>query len=37
MLKAHKLEVLNKIYENLKYLEEINYKIAMYELSEIRG
>lgn len=34
MLKAHKLEVQKKIEENLKHLEEINYKIAMYELQK---
>ncbi|MGF6953389.1 DNA-binding transcriptional MerR regulator [Neobacillus sp. B4I6] len=32
MLIQHKLEVQKKIEESLKHLEEINYKIAMYEL-----
>lgn len=34
MLMQHKLEVQKKIDESLKHLEEINYKIAMYELQK---
>ncbi|MGE7827319.1 MerR family transcriptional regulator [Paenibacillus sp. NPDC093718] len=34
MLKNHKLEVQKKIQEELRYLEEINYKIAMYDLQK---
>ncbi|MEH7549092.1 MerR family transcriptional regulator [Neobacillus vireti] len=34
MLIQHKLEVQKKIEESLKHLEEINYKIAMYELQK---
>ncbi|UUZ84841.1 MerR family transcriptional regulator [Paenibacillus sp. P26] len=34
MLRQHKLEVQKKIEESLKHLEEINYKIAMYELQK---
>lgn len=34
MLVKHKLEVQKKIEEELRYLEEINYKIAMYELQK---
>ncbi|MEC0235020.1 MerR family transcriptional regulator [Paenibacillus kribbensis] len=34
MLVKHKLEVQKKIEEDLRYLEEINYKIAMYELQK---
>jgi DNA-binding transcriptional MerR regulator len=34
MLKQHKLEVQKKIDESIKNLEEINYKIAMYELQK---
>jgi len=34
MLKQHKLELQKKIDESLKNLEEINYKIAMYELQK---
>ncbi|QIZ08713.1 MerR family transcriptional regulator [Priestia megaterium] len=34
MLIQHKLEVQKKIDESLKHLEEINYKIAMYELQK---
>ena len=34
MLKQHKLEVQKKIDESLRNLEEINYKIAMYELQK---
>ncbi|KAF6633250.1 MerR family transcriptional regulator [Paenibacillus sp. EKM208P] len=34
MLIQHKLEVQKKIDESFKHLEEINYKIAMYELQK---
>ncbi|KRE48416.1 MerR family transcriptional regulator [Paenibacillus sp. Soil724D2] len=34
MLMQHKLEVQNKIEESLKHMEEITYKIAMYELQK---
>ncbi|RAS83670.1 MerR family transcriptional regulator [Priestia endophytica] len=34
MLIQHKLEVQKKIEESVKNLEEINYKIAMYELQK---
>lgn len=34
MLIQHKLEVQKKIEESVKHLEEINYKIAMYELQK---
>ncbi|WP_454870987.1 MerR family transcriptional regulator [Priestia megaterium] len=34
MLIQHKLEVQKKIEKSLKHLEEINYKIAMYELQK---
>ncbi|WP_438495721.1 MerR family transcriptional regulator [Paenibacillus sp. IHBB 3054] len=34
MLMKHKLEVQKKIDESFKHLEEINYKIAMYELQK---
>ncbi|MDU0412329.1 MerR family transcriptional regulator [Bacillus paralicheniformis] len=34
MMMQHKLEVQNKINENLKHLEVISYKVAMYELQE---
>jgi DNA-binding transcriptional MerR regulator len=34
MMKQHKLEVQNKINENLKHLEVISYKLATYELQE---
>ncbi|APQ58436.1 HTH-type transcriptional regulator AdhR [Paenibacillus polymyxa] len=34
MLMQHKLEVQKKIDESFKHLEEINYKIAMYELQK---
>ncbi|MCM3724261.1 MerR family transcriptional regulator [Neobacillus cucumis] len=34
IMKQHKLEVQNKINENLKHLEVISYKVAMYELQE---
>jgi len=34
MLVKHKLEVQKKVEEDLRYLEEINYKIAMYELQK---
>ncbi|PGZ90461.1 MerR family transcriptional regulator [Bacillus sp. AFS029533] len=34
MLKQHKLEVQKKIDESIKHLEEINYKIAMYEFQK---
>lgn len=34
MLKQHKLEVQKKIEESLKHMEELNYKIAMYELQK---
>lgn len=34
ILKQHKLEVQKKIEESIKNLEEINYKIAMYELQK---
>ncbi|ALP37567.1 MerR family transcriptional regulator [Paenibacillus sp. IHB B 3084] len=34
MLTQHKLEVQKKIDESFKHLEEINYKIAMYELQK---
>ncbi|PRR96900.1 MerR family transcriptional regulator [Bacillus sp. NMCN6] len=34
MLVQHKLEVQKKIEESLKHLEEINYKIAMYEFQK---
>ncbi|MGG0846008.1 MerR family transcriptional regulator [Peribacillus simplex] len=34
MLVKHKLEVQKKIEEDLRHLEEINYKIAMYELQK---
>nr|WP_111924448.1 hypothetical protein [Priestia endophytica] len=34
MLMQHKLEVQKKIEESVKHLEEINYKIAMYELQK---
>lgn len=34
MLLKHKLEVQKKIEEDLKHLDEINYKIAMYELQK---
>ncbi|MFB5269194.1 MerR family transcriptional regulator [Paenibacillus enshidis] len=34
MLRQHKLEVQKKIDESQKHLEEINYKLAMYELQK---
>jgi DNA-binding transcriptional MerR regulator len=34
MLMQHKLEVQKKIEESVKHLEEINYKLAMYELQK---
>ncbi|CAH1232203.1 putative HTH-type transcriptional regulator [Paenibacillus allorhizoplanae] len=34
MLVKHKLEVQKKVEEELRYLEEINYKIAMYDLQK---
>lgn len=34
MLMKHKWEVQKKIEEDLRHLEEINYKIAMYELQK---
>ncbi len=34
MMMEHKLEVQKKLYENLKHLEVISYKVAMYELQE---
>ncbi|SFR01476.1 MULTISPECIES: MerR family transcriptional regulator [unclassified Paenibacillus] len=34
MLMQHKLEVQKKIDESFKHLEEINYKIAIYELQK---
>lgn len=34
MLKTHKVEMQKKIDESLKHLEELNYKIAMYELQK---
>ncbi len=34
MLIQHKLEVQKKIDESLRHLEEINYKIAMYDLQK---
>jgi DNA-binding transcriptional MerR regulator len=34
MMMEHKLEVQKKINENLKHLEVISYKVAMYELQE---
>lgn len=34
MLMKHKLEVPKKIEEDLRHLEVINYKIAMYELQK---
>ena len=34
MLKNHKVEMQKKIDESLKNLEELNYKIAMYELQK---
>ena len=34
MLMEHKVEVQNKINEAIKNMEEISYKIAMYELQE---
>lgn len=34
MLLDHKLEVQKKIEEDLRYLEELNYKIAMYDLQK---
>lgn len=34
MLIKHKLEVQKKVEENLRHLEELNYKIAMYELQK---
>lgn len=34
MLKKHKNELQKKIEESLKHMEEINYKLAMYELQK---
>ncbi|WP_231584271.1 MerR family transcriptional regulator [Paenibacillus dauci] len=34
MLKLHKLEIQKHIEEELKHLEEINYKLAMYDLQK---
>lgn len=34
MLKIHKLEIQKHIEEELKHLEEINYKLAMYDLQK---
>ncbi|WIM40329.1 MerR family transcriptional regulator [Paenibacillus sp. PK4536] len=34
MLKDHKLEIQKHIEKELKHLEEINYKLAMYDLQE---
>jgi DNA-binding transcriptional MerR regulator len=34
LLMQHKLEVQKKIEESVKHLEEINYKLAMYELQK---
>lgn len=34
IMMQHKLEVQNKINENLKHLEVISYKVAMYDLQE---
>ncbi|MDI4645120.1 MerR family transcriptional regulator [Cohnella hashimotonis] len=34
MLVKHKIEVQKKIEDELKYLEELNYKIAMYDLQK---
>jgi len=34
MLKQHKLDLQKKIEESLKHMEEINYKLAMYELQK---
>jgi len=34
MLKQHKLELQKKIGESIRNLEELNYKIAMYELQK---
>ncbi|MNN78083.1 hypothetical protein D3C81_1946000 [compost metagenome] len=34
MLKQHKLDLQKKIEAKLKYMEEINYKLAMYELQK---
>ncbi|MFS0604911.1 MerR family transcriptional regulator [Peribacillus frigoritolerans] len=34
MMMQHKIEVQNKLNENLKHLEVISYKVAMYELQE---
>lgn len=34
MLLQHKLDVQKKIEESVKHLEEINYKLAIYELQK---
>jgi len=34
MLKLHKIEIQKHIEEELKHLEEINYKLAMYDLQK---